>query len=138
VRIVVFGPNLVGDGVMATPALRALRARWPEARIDAVLRPAVAATLAGNPTIDGVIPFDPRGDDPARTARGVVARLREDRPDLAVLLPNSFRSAWMAWRGGSRRRAGYDRGGRRWLLTDRLKPPLDRRGRFAIVPTVAY
>ena len=48
--------------------------------------------------------------------------VREGRFEVGVLLPNSFRSAWMLWRGGVGRRLGYARGGRSWLLTDRLQP----------------
>ena len=46
--IVVFCPNLIGDTVMATPTLRALRLGFPGARILGVIKPHVS------PTIDGV------------------------------------------------------------------------------------
>jgi heptosyltransferase-2 len=53
--------------------------------------------------------------------KGVVKWLKEQKFDLGILLPNSFRSAWMMWRGGVKRRLGYARGGRSWLLTDRVE-----------------
>jgi heptosyltransferase-2 len=68
----------------------------------------------------------------------VVGRLRRERPDLMVLLPNSFRSALLGVLAGVPRRVGYARGGRSWLLTDRLAPPRDREGRFLPVPAVEY
>jgi ADP-heptose:LPS heptosyltransferase len=46
--------------------------------------------------------------------------LRRRQFDLAILLPNSFRAALMAWLAGARRRVGYDRDGRGFLLTDRV------------------
>ena len=58
-----------------------------------VIKPHVAPTLDGAPWFDGLLPFDPRSRDPSHRARAVVRRLRAARPDLAVLLPNSFRSA---------------------------------------------
>ena len=134
--VVVFAPNLVGDTVMATPAFRALRAGLPDARIVAVVRRHVAPTLDGGPWFDEVIPFAPKGDRPEHRTRAVVARLRRDRPDLAVLFPNSLRSAVMAWRAGAKRRVGYARGGRSWLLTDGLAPVRDHSGRFAPTPIV--
>ena len=52
-------------------------------------------------------------------------QLRRASIDLAVLFPNSFRSALAAWLGGCRRRIGYARYGRSLLLTDALEPVRD-------------
>ena len=137
-RIAVFCPNLVGDAVMASPTLRALRRGWPEARIVGIMKPAVAATLAGSPRLDDLILSDPKSARRERRFASVARRLRAERFDLAVLLPNSIRSALMARLGGIRRRVGYARGGRGLLLTDGLDPPRDERGRFVPVPIVEY
>jgi heptosyltransferase-2 len=137
-RIVVFCPNLIGDSVMATPALRALRAGCPDATITLLAKPHVAAVLEGAPWQDEWILFDPRARERGQRTRAVLARLRACEPDLAVLFPNSLRSAWMALVGGARRRVGYRRGGRGLLLTDRLDPPRGADGRFVPVPAVEY
>ncbi len=113
-RIVVVMPNWLGDGVMATPFLRGLRSLYPKARIAAAARPLVGPVCAG--LVDEVKIFD-KGQE-AATARW----MRQGHFELGVLLPNSFRSAWMMWRGGVKRRLGYARGGRSLLLTDRVKP----------------
>ncbi len=134
--IVVFCPNLIGDTVMATPTLRALRLGFPGARILGVLKPHVSPTLDGVPWLDDRILFDPRARDPGHRMRAVLTRLRDERPEVAVLLPNSFRSALMAWRSGARRRVGYARGGRGFLLTERLEPARDGSGRFLPAPIV--
>jgi heptosyltransferase-2 len=134
--ILVFCPNLVGDTVMATPAFRAIAGGFPGARLVAVVKPGVAATLDGAPWFAERVLFDPRSQDPARRAPAVIRRLQFERADLAVLFPNSFRSAWLAWRAGARRRVGYARGGRGFLLTDRLAPLVDARGRFVPSPIV--
>ena len=55
-----------------------------------------------------------------------------------MLLPNSFRSAVLAWLGGAGRRVGYARGGRGSLLTDRLIAPKDQKGAFVPTPIVGY
>ena len=136
--IVVFCPNLVGDTVMATPALRALRAAHPDARIIGVVKPHVAPTLDGNPWLDDVVLFDPRSADPGQHARAVRARLRAEKGDLAVLLPNSIRSALLAFVARIPRRIGYARGGRGLLLTDRLTVPRDARGKRLPVPAVEF
>lgn len=137
-RIVVFAPNLIGDTVMATPSMRAIRAGHPGAEIAVVIRPHVAPTLAGVPWIDRVIPFAPKAEDPEHRTGPLLRLLRSGRYDLAVLLPNSFRSALMARLGGVRRRVGYARGGRGVLLTDRLRPPRDLKGALLPTPIVEY
>ena len=52
------------------------------------------------------------------------------------MLPNSFRSALTVCLGGCRRRIGYARSGRSWLLTDTLPAVRDERGRFKPSPIV--
>ena len=124
-KIAVFVPNWVGDAVMATPALAAIRRRWPDGELVAVLRPYVADVLEGTGLVDRVIKWDPR--DRTRGASGwrLARRLRRERFDTAVLFPNSLRSGWMAWLSGATRRIGFARDGRRWLLTDPVRVTSD-------------
>ncbi len=133
-----FCPNLIGDTVMATPTLRALRRGFPNARIVGVIKPSVAATLDGNPWLDDLVLFDHKAKDPTRRSWAAIQRLRAERPDLVILMPNSFRSALVAFLSGAKHRVGYARGGRGPLLTHCLKAPLDNRGRFLPVPQVEY
>lgn len=137
-NIVVVCPNLIGDTVMATPTMRALRAGFPEARITALVRPQVAPVLDGGPWFDDRILHDHKSNRPEFQSKAVVKKLRSEKVDLAVLLPNSLRSALIAWRGGAQRIVGYSRGGRGLILTDRLVPPRDRFGRYEPTPIVEY
>src|SRR5438128_2688564 len=131
-RIAVFLPNWVGDVVMATPAIHALCTRYSDARLIAVGRPYVAGVLEGAPWFDDVVPFDQSIAGLFRAARS----LRRMKIDLAVLFPNTLRSAFAAWLGRCRRRIGYVRYGRRWLLTDRIEPMRDERGRLTPSPVL--
>ncbi len=118
--IIVRAPNWLGDTVMALPALRALRADRPEARVT-VVGP-WAPLLAGQGVGDILLPY-PRGfGERRRFARS----LRSERPDLAILLPNSFESAMAAWWWGAKRRIGFDADGRGPLLTDVIPLPSPR------------
>jgi heptosyltransferase-2 len=137
VKTVVFCPNWIGDAVMATPALRALRKLHPEGRLVGVMKPAIAATLAGNPWFDDAILCDPKAIRPEDRGWNVIGRLRREKFDLGVLLTNSLRSAMMAFAGGIRRRIGYAREARALLLTDRLRPER-RHGRFVPTPIIDY
>ncbi len=132
-NLAVFVPNWIGDAVMATPALRALRAHFRGDRIVGVVRPYVAGVLEGADWFDEVLPAVPGLAGMLVVAR----RLRRLRPGLAVLLPNSVRSALTAWLGGCRRRVGIARDpARRLFLTDALGQLRDASGRVAITPTV--
>jgi len=125
-RIVVIMPNWLGDAVMATPFLRALRTLYPEAHIAALHIPLVVSVVADLPFINEIHEYT-KAESSAATRY-----LRQGRFDLAVLLPNSFRSAWMAYRAGIPRRLGYAREWRSPLLTDRVRPILrtaDQRGK---------
>jgi len=127
VKLVVFCPNWVGDVVMATPTLRALRSLHPAAKIVAVLKPALADLLYGNANVDEVLCCDHRGDA-AHRPWNVVKKLRRERFDLGVLLTNSLRSALLAWAAGVVRRVGYARDGRSFFLHDRLDAERSKRG----------
>ncbi|MCC7424489.1 MAG: lipopolysaccharide heptosyltransferase II [Planctomycetaceae bacterium] len=121
-KISVYLPNWVGDAVMATPALRALRDRFVGAEVVAVLRPPMGDVVAGTGLVDRTITWAPRGSDANARGWRLIRRLRAERFDLAVLFPNSLRSGWLAWCSGAKRRVGFARNGRGILLTDGLTP----------------
>src|SRR5579871_1746 len=125
--IAVFLPNWVGDAVMATPALRALRNHFADERLIGVMKPYVADVFAGGDWFDEIVPANS-----GAWSQGVLAvawKLRLRRVELAVLFSNTFRSALMAKLSGCRRRIGYARYGRSFLLTDALQPLRDELGR---------
>jgi heptosyltransferase-2 len=134
-KIAVFLPNWVGDAVMATPAVRALRERFRSAEILGILRPYVAGALEGNPWLNRQFFLDASGPWEHRWP-AVSAGLRREGIDLAVLFPNSFRTALVAWLAGCRQRVGYVRYGRGLLLTDRLQPLRDARGKLLPSPVI--
>lgn len=121
-KIAIFLPNWIGDAVMATPTLRAIRRHFLDEEIVGVMRPYVADVLAGLHSIDRAILFDPRGKDPSLRGWRVIQQLRQEKFRMAVLLPNSFRTGLMASLSGARRRVGFRRDMRGWLLTDGVAP----------------
>lgn len=138
-RILISVPNWVGDVVMATAALSAIRHRYPSAWITHLQRRYVAPVLADLDFANETLYWpeaDPAPGMP-RTLMGLVRRLRRDRYDLTLLLTNSFRSALCSYLSGARRRVGYARDGRSILLTDRISPRKTG-GRFIPAPALDY
>ncbi len=122
-KLIVFCPNWVGDLVMATPALRALRDGLPQARIVGLARPSVVETLAGSRWFDDIIPYHHRSVVDTQRSLAVVRRLRRESFDVGLLLTNSIRTALLGYLGGVRRRIGYTNEGRGLLLSEALPPP---------------
>ena len=135
-KIVVLCPSFIGDTVMATPTFRAIRRGFSGAALTAVIKPQVAPTLDGTSWFDDWIHFDHRSRTRGHRTLAVLRRLRRERFDLAILLPNSFRSGLMSWLGGIPRRVGYERHGRGVLLTDVLHHPVDTDGRRLPTPII--
>ena len=115
-RIFVKSVNWVGDAVLATPMLRALRRGFPEAHITLLARPWVADVFEANPDVDRLWVADETAS--FRRFREIAARLRKERFDLGIALPNSFGAALLMTLGRVRRRVGYRRDARGLLLTD--------------------
>lgn len=135
-KIAVFCPNWVGDAVMATPALRALRQHFAGARLIGVLKPYVAGILEGAPWLDSQVFLDTKGPWSQRWLP-VARQLRQEKIDLAILLPNSFRIGLVAWLAGIPRRIGYNRYRRGFLLSDRLQPLCDWQGQRRPSPIIS-
>ncbi len=142
-RVLVVMPNWVGDVTMATAALGCLRRAFPVARITVLVRSWLREVLEGSPRLDELVLYDHRGEHAGlrgylRMARSLRPRgLRHERLDRAGVLPHSFRAALTARLSGARRRIGYSRGDRGWLLTDSMRPPREA-GHWMPVPKTLY
>lgn len=131
-------PNWIGDVVMATPTLRALRQHFgPAAELVGVMRPYVAQVLEGTSWLDRAIYLDRKSTDRNLRSLHVVRQLRRWRPDVMVLLSNSLRGGAMAWLSGAKDRVGYARNGRGLLLSNRLAAPRED-GKLKPVSPVDY
>ena len=122
--ILIRSTNWLGDAVMTTPALSAVRESFPAARIVMLATPLAAQMFASHPAVDEVIVYDNKGVH--RGIRGrlrLAGELRRRGFDLAILFPNSFDSALVPFLAGIPRRLGAMRDGRSLLLTHRYRAP---------------
>jgi heptosyltransferase-2 len=123
-KILIRATNWVGDAIMALPALRSVRARFPDAQLAVVARPYVADIYREQGICDRLIPYDPHGAHTGLAGRERFAQeLRVEKFDAALLLQNAFDAAWLAWRAGVPERIGYARDGRSLLLTKAVPTP---------------
>lgn len=122
-------PTWVGDFVMSTPALRAVRARFPSAKVTYLHEPNLRELVRGTPWMDDCIEWPLRAKRTLFSSefRRLVRLGRERRFECALLLSNSFRSALLARLMGARNRVGFDRDGRGWLLSTRVAVPNRRK-----------
>jgi heptosyltransferase-2 len=136
-KILIVQPSWVGDAVMATPTLRAIRELFPDAHISYLMRRYVKSLYGGMPWADQIITYR-TGKTKSKTGKGMFdlsARLRAGKFDLAILLPNSFKTALVCKMANIPRIFGYERDGRGFLLTDRLLPVKDK-GKFVPSPMI--
>lgn len=119
-RLLIRAPNWLGDIVMGLPAMAIARDAYPHAEVT-VAAPAAFVPLFRERTIVGpvqVLPLDGK--------RGAETKAIRGRFDAVLLMPNSFGSAWTAWRAGIPERWGYASSDR-WLLLTRAVPKPRRR-----------
>jgi heptosyltransferase II len=118
-RIAILTPNWLGDAVMALPAIGAVRHHHPAAALIVAARPSTAALFRMVSGVDELVTLGDIGPGPISEARALAAA----RPDIAILLPNSFRSALVARRAGIPERWGVSADLRRFLLTRAVARP---------------
>lgn len=104
--------------VFTTPVIRAVRRRYPTARIVYLVEESAAPVVAANPHLSSVIVVPHRrGWRRIRDDVSLARRLRAERADLAIDLHGGPRSAWLTWASRARVRVGYDVPGRSWMYT---------------------
>lgn len=108
--ILIRTPNWLGDLLMSTAFVRTVLERFPEARVDLVVR--AGFEVLPLPHRGRVIPYDRKAEKPGAFGR----HLRGQGYSHCFVLPPSFSSAWMAWSSGIPWRIGYRGDGRALLL----------------------
>jgi heptosyltransferase-2 len=111
-RILVRGVNWLGDAVMSAPALQRLREKFPEAHITLLCPEKLRDLWLYHPAISKIISFGPHN-----SIFTTAAQLRQGCYDLALILPNSPRSALESYLAHIPYRVGYERSWRNFFLT---------------------
>ena len=125
----------IGDVLLCTPAIRALRTRWPDAQIDLLTPPSSAAVLRHAPELDETLvfnkfPFDTLGSlfdlKTVGGALGFLIGLARRRYDAILIFHHytlrfgALKFAAVALASRAPLRAGLDTAGRGWFLTHKV------------------
>ena len=125
-RLLVPQTSFLGDVVLTTPLLAALRDRLRPRHLAVLVRPEAAPLLEGHPAVDAVLVDDKRGADRGIAGLGAVAaRLRRERFDLAVSPHRSLRTALVLAAARIPRRVGFRDS--RGAILYHVRVPRDRR-----------
>lgn len=120
-KILLVRLRLIGDVVFTTPAISAIRRRFPSAHLSYLVEPPAAPVVRGHPDLDELIVLErPRGLARWRYDVAMARRLRATRFDVVIDFHGGPRSALLTWASGAPTRIGYDLPGRRWCYTTRL------------------
>ena len=132
-RILLVRLRLIGDVILTTPAIRALRNTYPQARLSYLVEPLSAPVVARNPHLDEVI-VAAAADAPRRLRDDVTLGLdlRRRRFDLAIDFHGGPRSSWFTWASRAPRRIGYEVAARAWMYTTRVPRSRDLRPRHSV------
>ena len=132
-RILLVRLRQIGDVIFTTPAVHALRRRFPDTHLTYIVEPAAAPVVIDNPHLNDVI-VAPRG----RGLGGLLAdvrlgrRLRAERYDLAIDFHGGPRASLLTWLSGAPARVGYTVAGRSWMYTRAVDRPRALRPRHSV------
>ena len=123
-RVLIRSPNWLGDTVMFTPALAAIRRVFPHWHLTLLAKAASASLLEECPHIDEVVVYEAPGIHAGWSGRLKLAQhLRSGKYDLVLLFQNAIGAAVISRLAGIPIRVGYDTDGRGGLLTHRIARP---------------
>ncbi|ALA59910.1 putative lipopolysaccharide heptosyltransferase III [Nitrospira moscoviensis] len=108
-NVLVIKLRYLGDVLLATPALRALKAAHPLARLTVIVNRGTEEILIGNPDVDEVVPLEKTS---LMAQMRLVSRLRRRQFDAVIDLTDADRSAFLSWASGARVRIGFNDEGR--------------------------
>lgn len=111
-------PNWLGDAVMALNVIGGIAKKYPATIIDIAIKETFADLGRLLPQVNKTYPLSDK------ESKNSFAAIAEEKYDCALILPNSFRSAWELWRKNISRSIGYAGNGRSFILTDAIPRPL--------------
>jgi heptosyltransferase-2 len=132
IKILIWLPSPMGDAILCTPALRAIREKYKSGEITFLANPTVRRILSPCLFNDNWLEFEDK--NPITIAK----LLKEKTFTHAILFKNSFASALAVYLAKIPVSIGYARENRGWLLTEKLYPEKLKNGKYKPVSMVDY
>jgi heptosyltransferase III len=104
-NILIIKLRYIGDVLLATPTLRAIKVTQPDARVTMMVNRGTEDVLSGNPDLDEIIVLD-KGSLAAQSR--LISGLRSRRFDTVIDLTDGDRSAFLSWVSGALIRIGFN------------------------------
>ena len=121
-KILIIQTAFLGDVVLTTPLIKAVRKKYPHSKIIFLLIPQTGELLKNNPFLDGVIVYDKKEKEKGIFSFLALAmKIRTSSFDLAVIPHRSFRSALLAYLARIPQRVGFDKSSGAFLFTKKIK-----------------
>ncbi len=117
-KIAVYSPNWIGDSVLALPFIKALKTRYPNAKLYIFCKEWVSDIYRNHPDIDDIISVQKASLDSFIGTVKCGFKLRKLKLDYFFTLTDSFRSALILRVSGSSKTIGYKSQMRSFLLSD--------------------
>jgi len=122
-KILIRLPNWLGDVVMSTAFVNAVKQSYPDASIDVIIKKELSGIAALIPGLNLVHPFSKQEYKGLRGAFRFGKKLKTEKYDLFFNLPTSLSSTVMGWATGANKRIGFTTEGGFLLLTNFYKKP---------------
>ncbi|MBI5124048.1 MAG: lipopolysaccharide heptosyltransferase II [Candidatus Omnitrophica bacterium] len=108
-KILIARMDKIGDVVLSTPAIKAVRDAYPDSHIAVLVRPYAVDIVDGNPYINEVITYDKKGREKGLFENiRFILNLRRAKFDLAIILHPKNSAHISTFLAGIRQRVGYD------------------------------
>ena len=134
VKILLVRLRLIGDVVFTTPAIRAIRRRFPDCHLAYLVEPEAEPVVAHNEHLDEVIvAARPEGIARLIADLSLARRLRRARYDVAIDFHGGPRASLLTLATGAPMRIGYTVPGRSWSYTHRIPRSRELRPRHSVV-----
>lgn len=123
-KILIRLPNWLGDVVMSTAFVAAVKQLYPDASVDVIIKKELSDIAQLIPRITKIHPFSKQEYSGLAGVYRFGKKLRAEKYDLFFNLPQSLSSFVMAWATLAKKRIGFGKEGGLFLLTNSYKKPV--------------